>query len=76
MTGCPSWREPHTWDAVSNRSKYNIMAVTQIIQLHKFMCIISTQNSNINLRCELPFSCPLRQAWVKAVMLFYPYIKR
>ena len=47
MTGCPSWCQPHAWDAVSNSSKYNILAGTQI-QLYKFVCTIATQNSNIN----------------------------
>ena len=22
MTGCPSWRQPHAWDAASNSSKH------------------------------------------------------
>ena len=24
--GCPSWRQPHAWDAVSNSSKYGILS--------------------------------------------------
>ena len=76
MTGCTSWRQSHSWDAVLNRSKYNILARTELIQLCKFVCKISTQNININLCCELPFSHLLRDTWAKAVMLFYSYIKR
>ena len=49
-TGCPSWRQPHAWDAISNSSKYNILAWNQRIQLYKCVCTIPTQNSNINLR--------------------------
>ena len=44
MTGCPSWRQPHAWDAVSNSSKHY---GTQLIQLYKCVCTIPTQNSNI-----------------------------
>ena len=33
-TGCPSWRQPHAWDAISNSSKYNILDITQLIQLY------------------------------------------
>ena len=36
----------HTWDTISNSSKYNIIDGTQLIQLYKFVCIIPTQNSN------------------------------
>ena len=74
MTGCPSWPQPHTWDAISNSSKYSILAGTQLIQLYKCVCKISTQNSNIHLRCKPPFSRLLRHTWVKAVMQFYSYI--
>ena len=38
--------KPHAWDAVSNSSKYCIMSGTQLIQLYKFVCTISTQNIN------------------------------
>ena len=68
MTGCHSWRQPHAWDAVSNSSKYNILAGTQLIRLYKFVCTISTQNSNINLHCELPFSRLSRLTWAMAVI--------
>ena len=51
-TGCPSWHQPHAWGAVSNSSKYNILAGTQLIQLYKFVCTIPTQNIHINLRCK------------------------
>ena len=47
MTGCTSLRHPHAWDAVSNNSKYYILAGPQLIQLYKFVCTIATQNSNI-----------------------------
>ena len=53
-TGCPSWRQPHAWDAVQNSSKYCIMSETQLIQLYKFVCTIYTQNININLRSNRP----------------------
>ena len=33
MTGCPSCRQTHAWDAVSNSFKYNILVGTQPIQL-------------------------------------------
>ena len=42
-TGCPFWCQPHTWDAVSNSSKYCILSGTQLIQLYKFVCTIPTQ---------------------------------
>ena len=54
MTRCHFWRQPHAWDAVSNRSKYYILAGNQLIQLYKGVCRISTQNNNINLRCKPP----------------------
>ena len=54
-TGCPSWNKPHAWAAISNSSKYYIMAGTQLIQLYKFVQI-PTQNININLRCKPHFS--------------------
>ena len=76
MTGCPSWRQPQEWDAVSNNSKHLILAKTQLIQLYIFACTISTQNSNIYLHYKPPFSRLLRHTWVKAVMLFYSYITR
>ena len=44
--------QPHAWDAISNSSKYNILAGNQLIQLYKVVRTISTQNSNINLRCK------------------------
>ena len=74
--GCPSWRQPHAWDAMSNSSNYNILAGPQPIQLYKFVCTIPTQNNNINLCSKPPFSRLLRHTWVKAVMLFYSYITR
>ena len=42
-------------DAVLNRSKYNILAGNQLIQLDKFVCTIPTQNSNINVRPFVAF---------------------
>ena len=51
--------QPHTWDAISNIYKYNILVGTQLIQLYKFVCTISTQNSNINILSKPPFSCLL-----------------
>ena len=42
----------------------------ELIQLYKFVYTIPILNSNINLRCQLPFT------WVKAMMLFYSYITR
>ena len=47
MTGCPSWRQPHAWHAVSNSSKYCILSETQLIQLYKFVCTIPTQSINL-----------------------------
>ena len=31
MTACPFLSQPYAWDAVSNTSKYNILAGTQLI---------------------------------------------
>ena len=67
---CPSWHRAHALDAILNRSKYYILAGTQLIQFYKFMYIIPTQNSNINLHSKPPFSHVLRHTWVKAVMQF------
>ena len=50
-TGCPSWRQPHAWDAILNCSKYNILVGNQLIRLYKFVCTIPIQNRNINLCC-------------------------
>ena len=33
MSGCPSCRQPHAWEAISNSSTYCIMAGTQLIHL-------------------------------------------
>ena len=71
MTGCPSCRKPYARDAVTNNSKYSILAGTQLTQLYKFVCTIPTQNNNINLRFKSMFSRLLRHIWEKAVMLFY-----
>ena len=60
MTECPSWRQPHAWNAISNSFKYNILDRTQLIQLYKFVCTIPTQNSNINLHHKQLFSRLLR----------------
>ena len=37
----------HAWDAVTNSSKYNILAGTQSIQLYKFVCTIPIQTSTL-----------------------------
>ena len=52
MTGCPFWRQPHAWDAVSNSSKYNILAGTQLIQLYKFVYTMSTHIKSKALKIE------------------------
>ena len=49
MSRCSSCRKRHVWDAVSNSSKYNIFVGTQLIQLYKFVCIITKQNINTNV---------------------------
>ena len=36
-----------------------MLAGTQLIQLKKFVCIIPTQNSTINLRCKTALQSPL-----------------
>ena len=51
--------------------KYEILTGTQIIQhfQYKCVCIIHTQNSNLNGHPKLSFSRLLRHTWLKAVML-------
>ena len=58
------------WDAISNSSKYNILAGNQLIQLYTFVCTIPTQNSNLMYAVKPPFSRLSRHTWVKAVMQF------
>ena len=53
---CPSWCQPHAWDALSNRPKHYILGGSQLIQLYKFVCRIPTQNININLHSKSSFS--------------------
>ena len=41
------WRQPHAWDAVSNSSKYDILAGTLLIHMYKLVCTIPTQTSTL-----------------------------
>ena len=60
--GCPSWRQPHAWDAISNSSKYNIRAGTQLIQLcnmcvqflHKTETLINALNCPLVASYDIP----------------------
>ena len=47
MIGCPSWRQPNAWDAVSNSSRYGILSKNQLIQLYKFVYTIPTQTATL-----------------------------
>ena len=60
-TGCPSWDQPYAWDAVSNSSKYNILAGIPLIQLYKFVCTIPNlygfdTQLYISFKCNTPLA--------------------
>ena len=77
MTGCPSWRQPHMWDALPNHSKHCMLAGTQLIQLYKFVCTIPTQNINFKIHSK---NSPLVASYdihmQRQMMLFYSDITR
>ena len=46
----------------------NMAFCPELIQLYKIVCTIPTQNINISLHSNPPFSRLLRHTWLKAVM--------
>ena len=49
MAGYSSWRQPHVWDPVSNRSKYNILTGTHtVVQIYVHNSYIKTATSNFH----------------------------
>ena len=49
MTECPSWRQPHAWDAVSYSPKSYIICQNSLIQLHNVCAQLLNNTPKMNL---------------------------